>query len=96
MQRELGLGEGKLAESRSAMRQYGNTRSSCVILVMEEMRLRTARKAWIGGFSSDLAPRSPSRPFSSKRCQSIAVILLHRVRRKALELDWFVGRFGSA
>ncbi|KAL6641965.1 hypothetical protein ACP70R_020146 [Stipagrostis hirtigluma subsp. patula] len=37
----LGLGEGKLAASRSAMRQYGNTRSSCVILVMEDMRRRS-------------------------------------------------------
>ncbi|CAO2140736.1 unnamed protein product [Urochloa humidicola] len=41
VERELGLREGKLAASRSAMRQYGNTRSSCVILIMEEMRRRS-------------------------------------------------------
>ncbi|KAL6870632.1 hypothetical protein ACP4OV_014480 [Aristida adscensionis] len=37
----LGLGEGKLAASRSVMRQYGNTWSSSVMLVMEEMRRRS-------------------------------------------------------
>ncbi|CAO2143975.1 unnamed protein product [Urochloa humidicola] len=38
---ELGLGEEKLAASRTVMRQYGNTRCSSVILVMEEMRRRS-------------------------------------------------------
>ncbi|CAO2152114.1 unnamed protein product [Urochloa humidicola] len=38
---ELGLGEEKLAASRAVMRQYGNTRCSSVILVMEEMRRRS-------------------------------------------------------
>ncbi|KAL6871002.1 hypothetical protein ACP4OV_014850 [Aristida adscensionis] len=37
----LGLGEGQLAASRSVMRQYGNTLSSSVMLVMEEMRRRS-------------------------------------------------------
>ncbi|CAD6253196.1 unnamed protein product [Miscanthus lutarioriparius] len=37
----LGLTGEKLAASRHVMRQYGNTRSSCVILVMEEMRRRS-------------------------------------------------------
>ncbi|CAD6257204.1 unnamed protein product [Miscanthus lutarioriparius] len=35
---KLGLGEKKLAASRAVMRQYGNTRCSSVILVLEEMR----------------------------------------------------------
>ncbi|OEL22914.1 Chalcone synthase 1 [Dichanthelium oligosanthes] len=38
---KLGLREEKLAASRSVMRQYGNTRCSSVILVMEEMRRRS-------------------------------------------------------
>ncbi|KAL6875630.1 hypothetical protein ACP4OV_013143 [Aristida adscensionis] len=37
----LGLGEEKLAASRAVMRQYGNTRCSSVMLVMEEMRRRS-------------------------------------------------------
>lgn len=37
----LGLTGDKLAASRHVMRQYGNTRSSCVIQVMEEMRRRS-------------------------------------------------------
>jgi predicted naringenin-chalcone synthase len=35
---KLGLGEKKLEASRAVMRQYGNTRCSSVILVLEEMR----------------------------------------------------------
>ncbi|CAD6253845.1 unnamed protein product [Miscanthus lutarioriparius] len=35
---KLGLGEKKLAASRAVMRQYGNTRCSSVILVLEKMR----------------------------------------------------------
>ncbi|CAL4993684.1 unnamed protein product [Urochloa decumbens] len=38
---ELGLREEKLAASRAVMRQYGNTRCSSVIMVMEEMRRRS-------------------------------------------------------
>lgn len=38
---KLGLREEKLAASRAVMRQYGNTRCSSVILVMEEMRRRS-------------------------------------------------------
>ncbi|TVU25803.1 hypothetical protein EJB05_28313, partial [Eragrostis curvula] len=38
----LGLREEKLAASRAVMRQYGNTRCSSVVLVMEEMRRRSA------------------------------------------------------
>ncbi|KAL6644334.1 hypothetical protein ACP70R_015942 [Stipagrostis hirtigluma subsp. patula] len=41
VQAALGLREGKLAAARSTMRQYGNTWSSSVILVMEEMRRRS-------------------------------------------------------
>lgn len=41
VERTLGLTNEKLAASRHVMRQYGNTRSSCVILVMEEMRRRS-------------------------------------------------------
>uniref|UniRef100_A0A0D3EQY3 Chalcone/stilbene synthase C-terminal domain-containing protein n=1 Tax=Oryza barthii TaxID=65489 RepID=A0A0D3EQY3_9ORYZ len=38
MESKLGLGKEKLEASRAVMAQYGNTRSSCVVLVMEEMR----------------------------------------------------------
>ncbi|KAF8648566.1 hypothetical protein HU200_064608 [Digitaria exilis] len=44
VQSEMGLGVGKLAASRSAMRQYGNTLSSSVVLVMEEMRRTSEEK----------------------------------------------------
>ncbi|CAD6253934.1 unnamed protein product [Miscanthus lutarioriparius] len=38
----LGLREEKLAATREVMRQYGNTRSSSIFLVMDEMRTRSA------------------------------------------------------
>ncbi|CAL4988397.1 unnamed protein product [Urochloa decumbens] len=38
---ELGLRDEKLEASRAVMRQYGNTRCSSVILVLEEMRRRS-------------------------------------------------------
>jgi predicted naringenin-chalcone synthase len=41
IQSKLGLREEKLAASRAVMRQYGNTRCSSVIIVMEEMRRRS-------------------------------------------------------
>lgn len=34
----------KLAASREVMRQYGNTLSSCVVLVLDEMRRRSAEQ----------------------------------------------------
>ncbi|KAF0898747.1 hypothetical protein E2562_009352 [Oryza meyeriana var. granulata] len=40
MESKLGLGKEKLGASRAVMGQYSNTRSSCVVLVMEEMRRR--------------------------------------------------------
>nr|CAB3489730.1 unnamed protein product [Digitaria exilis] len=40
---KLELRDGKLAASRAVMRQYGNTRCSSVILVMEEMRRRSEK-----------------------------------------------------
>ncbi|KAF0898548.1 hypothetical protein E2562_008135 [Oryza meyeriana var. granulata] len=44
MQSKLGLGKEKLKASRAGMAQYGNTRSSCVVLVMEEMRRRSEER----------------------------------------------------
>uniref|UniRef100_A0A0E0JKV7 Chalcone synthase n=1 Tax=Oryza punctata TaxID=4537 RepID=A0A0E0JKV7_ORYPU len=41
---KMGLGKEKLDASRAVMAQYGNTRSSCVILVMEEMRRRSEER----------------------------------------------------
>ncbi|TVU25652.1 hypothetical protein EJB05_28156, partial [Eragrostis curvula] len=41
VEKTLGLGTEKLAASKHVLRQYGNTRSSSVILVMEEMRRRS-------------------------------------------------------
>jgi predicted naringenin-chalcone synthase len=40
----LGLREEKLAATREVMRQYGNTRSSSIFLVMDEMRTRSAEQ----------------------------------------------------
>lgn len=40
----LGLREEKLAATREVMRQYCNTRSSSIFLVMEEMRRTSGRK----------------------------------------------------
>uniref|UniRef100_A0A0D9YBE1 Chalcone synthase n=1 Tax=Oryza glumipatula TaxID=40148 RepID=A0A0D9YBE1_9ORYZ len=44
MESKLGLGKEKLEASRAVMAQYGNTRSSCVVLVMEEMRRRSEER----------------------------------------------------
>uniref|UniRef100_A0A0E0JKV4 Chalcone synthase n=1 Tax=Oryza punctata TaxID=4537 RepID=A0A0E0JKV4_ORYPU len=44
MQSKLGLGKEKLDASRAVMAQYGNTRSSSVILIMEEMRRRSEER----------------------------------------------------
>lgn len=41
---KLGLREEKLAATREVMRQYGNTRSSSVFLVMDEMRNKSAEQ----------------------------------------------------
>lgn len=41
---KLGLGKEKLAASREVMRQYGNTLSSCAVLVLDEMRRRSAER----------------------------------------------------
>ncbi|KAG0529524.1 hypothetical protein BDA96_05G105800 [Sorghum bicolor] len=46
VQTKLGLRTEKLEASREVMRQHGNTLSSCVILVMEAMRRRSAERAW--------------------------------------------------
>lgn len=40
----LGLSKDKLAASREVMRQYGNTLSSCAIIVIDEMRRRSAER----------------------------------------------------
>ncbi|KAL5220703.1 hypothetical protein ABZP36_025416 [Zizania latifolia] len=40
----LGLGKEKLDASRAVMTQYGNTRSSYVVLVTEEMRRRSEER----------------------------------------------------
>uniref|UniRef100_A0A0E0C4C3 Chalcone synthase n=1 Tax=Oryza meridionalis TaxID=40149 RepID=A0A0E0C4C3_9ORYZ len=44
MESRLGLGKEKLDASRAVMAQYGNTRSSCMVLVMEEMRRRSEER----------------------------------------------------
>ncbi|KAF0898549.1 hypothetical protein E2562_008136 [Oryza meyeriana var. granulata] len=44
MESKLGLGKEKLVASRAVMGHYCNTRSSCVVLVMEEMRRRSEER----------------------------------------------------
>lgn len=46
----LGLREEKLAATREVMRQYGNTRSSSIFLVMEEMRRTSGREGAAHGW----------------------------------------------
>ena len=41
----LGLKKEKLEAPREVMRQHGNTLSSCVIIVLEEMRRRSAERS---------------------------------------------------
>jgi hypothetical protein len=68
----FGLRKEKLAASREVVRQYGNTLSSCVVLVLDEIRLSRGctrqGRASSGGCSSPLGLASPSRPSSSARC----------------------------
>ena len=41
----LGLKKEKLEAPREVMRQHGNTLSSCIIIVLEEMRRRSAERS---------------------------------------------------
>ena len=41
----LGLRKEKLEAPREVMRQHGNTLSSCIIIVLEEMRRRSAERS---------------------------------------------------
>ena len=72
----LGLKKEKLEAPREVMRQHSNTLSSCIIIVLEEMRRRSAERSmatvgegleWSGGCSLPLALASLSRPSSCAR-----------------------------